>query len=205
MLPQMQTDDRSLQGVASDPVRIGSIGRPLVRYRAHALSREVIKVGPGDLYVGSGSEIIRTTLGSCIAVCMYAPVPGLGGMNHFVLAGPAGGLAEVGSTRYGECAMQQLEAMLLARGACRRDLQLKVFGGAALLGRSDGPGAANVAFVRKYARVRDLNVVAEDLGGSHVRQLLFFPATGQVRLHRSSAALLHGPYDEGHGQDAHKP
>lgn len=168
---------------------IAGNGAGLTRYRAHQLEADVIKVGPGDVYVGHGTEIIRTTLGSCITVCMYAPSLRMGGMNHFLLGGD-GGASNRGSTRYGWGAMQRLHALMIAYGASRKELQLKLFGGGAMFGEQGQTGVQNLSFLREYIAEHGLNVVAEDVGGDTVRQLLFFAGTGHVRLHRSRADAL---------------
>lgn len=184
---QMQT--RADPAAAIKACWTGAHGHALPRYRAHQLDRDVVKVGPGDVYVGSGSEIIRTTLGSCITVCMFAPSLGVGGMNHFMLAGD-GGPRSLDSARYGLGAMQRLQAFMMACGASRKELQLKLFGGAAMLGESGRTGVDNLAFLRGHIAAQGLNVVAEDVGGDCVRQVLFYAGTGQVRLHRSRADAL---------------
>lgn len=157
---------------------------PLVRYREQTLGRDVIRLRPGDVCVGSGSEILRTTLGSCIAVCIWAPSSGIGGMNHFVLP-EAGAEADLSEARYGDVAMPQLLELLASRGASRRDLQVKLFGGATMLSESGRTGQENMRFVRQFITSHGLRILAEDMGGRYTRQVLFFPDSGLVRLRRS--------------------
>ncbi len=43
----------------------------------------------GEFEVSSDPNLILTTvLGSCIACCLFDPVAGVGGMNHFLLPTP---------------------------------------------------------------------------------------------------------------------
>ena len=45
-----------------------------------------ITVIQGEYEISSDPEMVLTTvLGSCIAVCAYDPLAGIGGMNHFLL------------------------------------------------------------------------------------------------------------------------
>ena len=45
------------------------------------------KILPGELYVTDRDESILTTLGSCVAACVWDPVAKVGGANHFMLPG----------------------------------------------------------------------------------------------------------------------
>ena len=57
----------------------------------------------GDHRVSSNpEESLLTILGSCVAACLYDPVRGVGGMNHFLLADGDGQEA----MRYGAYAME---------------------------------------------------------------------------------------------------
>ena len=44
----------------------------------------VAKILPGEYYATGDHEYIATTLGSCVAACLWDPLAKLGGMNHFV-------------------------------------------------------------------------------------------------------------------------
>jgi hypothetical protein len=57
-----------------------------------------VKVLPGEYFVHDEDILIMTTLGSCIAACLWDREKRVGGMNHFML--PDGG-AGAASGRYG--------------------------------------------------------------------------------------------------------
>src|SRR5690606_16669221 len=80
-----------------------------------------IRLLPADYVVTDQSVALVTLLGSCVAACLYDPVPGLGGMNHFML--PGGNGDDGNSARYGVNAMELLINDLLKRGARRQRLQ----------------------------------------------------------------------------------
>lgn len=154
-------------------------------------SRWVAKVSPGEFYVTMHDEAIITVLGSCVSACVHDPVRRIGGMNHFMLPGidasrdVAWGGADALETRYGVAAMENLVNELLKLGASKRHLELKLFGGGRVLDFAIHQiGNRNVDFVREFAAVEGLNVVAEDLGGSCPRKIMYFPATGRVLLKR---------------------
>jgi chemotaxis protein CheD len=59
-------------------------------YDAH-FQNEAVKVLPGEFFVHDEDILIMTTLGSCIAACLWDREKRVGGMNHFLL--PDGGRA----------------------------------------------------------------------------------------------------------------
>ena len=125
-------------------------------------------------------DMLVTTLGSCVAACLHDPVARVGGMNHFLLPGaPAEGGIGV-ATRYGGVAMVRLIDDLLAYGARKERLEVKLFGAARVIDSSLDVGAANVAFVLDFVRRERLILTGRDLGGATGRRVHFFPATGKA-------------------------
>jgi chemotaxis protein CheD len=62
-----------------------------------------VKVLPGEYFVDNEDILVMTTLGSCIAACLWDRNARVGGMNHFMLPDGAGnGLdgGRYGSTRW---------------------------------------------------------------------------------------------------------
>ena len=150
-----------------------------------------VKILPGEYYVTRGAEAISTVLGSCISACVRDPLKNVGGMNHFMLPedtstgsnswlDPAVGLA----TRYGSYAMESLINDLLKLGATRERLEIKVFGGGRVLSGITDVGARNIAFTRDYLQLEGYRIAAEDLGGTQPRKVVYFPATGRVKMRR---------------------
>ncbi len=150
-----------------------------------------VKILPGEYYVTRGNDAITTVLGSCISACVRDPVRNVGGMNHFMLpeeganGGSSGFDGEAGlATRYGSYAMESLINDLLKLGATRERLEIKLFGGGrVLLGMTD-VGARNIAFVRNYIDIEGYRIAAEDLGGTHPRKVVYFPASGRAKMRR---------------------
>jgi len=150
-----------------------------------------VKILPGEYYVTRGQEAISTVLGSCISACAHDPVKKVGGMNHFMLpedasTGPNNWLdPSIGlATRYGSYAMESLINDLLKLGATRERLEIKVFGGGRVLSGVTDVGARNIAFVRSYLQLEGYRILAEDLGGTQPRKVIYFPTTGRVKMRR---------------------
>lgn len=159
----------------------------LRRYWDPANERMTVKVLPGEFYVSEEDEVVATVLGSCIAACIHDPRRRLGGMNHFMLPEPRGERdgwsATVGrAARYGSDAMEQLINTMLAAGARRGDLQVKIFGGGRVLAQMTDIGRRNIEFVHRYIQTEGLKLSASDLGDVYPRQVQFFPISGRARV-----------------------
>jgi len=153
---------------------------------------QIVKILPGQFYVTRQPEALITTLGSCVSACIRDASLGLGGMNHFMLPLNSRDLhAEEDShpwsiaARYGNFAMELLVNAIVRNGGDRRNLEVKIFGGAKIIAhmRQD-IGRLNIDFIREYSKIEELHVLAEDLGGCYPRKVLYFPATGKARVKR---------------------
>ncbi|MBF6022485.1 chemoreceptor glutamine deamidase CheD [Lysobacter niastensis] len=155
-------------------------------YYDPVLQTHAIKLLPADYRVTDQPLALVTLLGSCVAACLFDPLLGVGGMNHFML--PGGG-SDVCS-RYGAHAMELLINDLLKRGVRRSRLQAKVFGGGNVLSGfySDPIGTRNAGFVLEYLAAERIPLMAQDLGDIHPRKVCFFPQTGRTLVKRLPSA-----------------
>ena len=147
----------------------------------------VVKVFPGEFYVAHRSdETLVTVLGSCVSACIRDAATGVGGMNHFMLPHNATGTwgSDQKSARFGNFAMEKLINELFKLGCDRERMEIKVFGGGRVLSGMTDVGERNIAFVRNYLQLEGYRIVAEDLGGTQPRKVVYFPATGRVKMRR---------------------
>lgn len=162
------------------------------------LNRVLVKVKPGEFYVTTQNELIMTVLGSCISVCIRDKRFGIAGMNHFLL--PLKGehmehALENGSNfihandissaaRYGNWSMEYLINGILKQGGSKKNLEIKVFGGGAVLETisSMSVGQENINFVQDYLVREELKCSSIDVGGVYPRKILYYPETGRVRV-----------------------
>jgi chemotaxis protein CheD len=158
------------------------------RYWDQRMNVWAAKILPGELYVSLHGEMVSTVLGSCVSACIRDSVIGIGGMNHFMLPQEAEHSHSWGGdaleTRYGNWAMESLINEILKRGGKRGYLEVKLFGGGAVLENMTDIGKRNIDFVRHFLADEGLRIVAEDLGGKLPRKVLYFPDTGAVRVRR---------------------
>jgi chemotaxis protein CheD len=153
-----------------------------------ALGHWAAKLLPGEFYITRSREAITTVLGSCVSACIRDPAVAVGGMNHFMLpedttSGKSRWLGDAGmATRYGSFAMESLINGMLKLGARRERLEVKLFGGGHILNVGMDVGDRNIDFVRHWLQVEGYRVLAEDLGDTVSRRVVYFPATGKVRV-----------------------
>jgi chemotaxis protein CheD len=151
-------------------------------YDAH-FKNDAVKVLPGEFFVHDEDVAIMTTLGSCIAACLWDRERKVGGMNHFML--PDGGGAGDGG-RYGSYAMELLINELIKRGASRTTLEAKVFGGGAVIAgmTTINVGERNTQFVLDYLKTERIAVVSKDVLDVYPRKVCFLPASGKAMVKR---------------------
>jgi chemotaxis protein CheD len=159
-------------------------------YDAH-FRNDAVKVLPGEWFVHDDDIIVTTTLGSCIAACLWDRERRIGGMNHFLLPDVGGG-SDAGRDpgRYGSYAMDLLIGELVKRGATRATLEAKVFGGGAVISgmSSLNVGERNTAFVLDYLRTERITVVSKDVMDIYPRKVCFLPASGKAMVKRLASA-----------------
>ena len=148
--------------------------------------RDAVKLMPGEYFAHDDGLLLTTTLGSCVAACLWDRRAQVGGMNHFMLPAGGGAAALAASGRYGSYAMELLINALMKRGATRATLEAKVFGGAQLVSGMDlmNIGELNTAFVLDYLQAERIAVVAADVRGSAARKVCFDPARGKAMVKR---------------------
>jgi len=162
-------------------------------YDAH-FKNEAVKVLPGEFFVHDEEILILTTLGSCIAACLWDRQLRIGGMNHFMLPDGKGGSSDAG--RFGSFAMELLINEMIKRGATRATMEAKVFGGGAVISgmNSINVGERNTQFVLDYLRTERINVVSKDVLDVYPRKVCFLPSSGKAMVKRlasaNTAALL---------------
>ena len=152
-------------------------------YDAH-FKNNAVKVLPGEYFVNGEDMLLMTTLGSCIAACLWDRQAKVGGMNHFML--PEGGAGDNASGRYGSFAMELLINELLKLGATRSTLEAKVFGGGQVISgmNSMNVGERNTSFVLDYLKTERIPVVSKDVLDIYPRKVCFLPHSGKAMIKR---------------------
>jgi chemotaxis protein CheD len=158
-------------------------------YDAH-FKNDAVKILPGEYFVHNEDMLIMTTLGSCIAACLWDRNARVGGMNHFMLPEGAGQGSSLDSGRYGSYAMELLINELLKRGATRSTLEAKVFGGGQVISGMNtmNVGERNTSFVLDYLKTERIPVMSKDVLDIYPRKVCFLPHSGKAMVKRLAPA-----------------
>lgn len=167
-------------------------GRATCFYWDAHFNCQAVKVLPGEIFVHDEDILITTTLGSCVAACLWDRQRRVGGMNHFMLPESSGLDGGNSAGCYGAYAMELLINELLERGAARATLEAKVFGGGAVISgmTSIDVGERNTRFVIDYLHTERIPVVSRDVRGEYPRKVCFLPASGRAIVKRLAPAHL---------------
>lgn len=149
-------------------------------YDAH-FKNAAVKVLPGEYFVDNEDLLVMTTLGSCIAACLWDRQAQVGGMNHFMLPEGAGD-----SGRYGSFAMEMLINEMMKRGASKSRMEAKIFGGGAVIAGMNtiNVGERNTNFVMDFLKLERIPVVSKDVLDVYPRKVCFLPHSGKAMVKR---------------------
>lgn len=153
-------------------------------------------LNPGELIISSEPKVIRTILGSCISLIFYHRATGFYGMTHALLPTEESTSANLeacetncqnrgkpGRYKYVSCSTSALVEAFRVRGIPKREIEVKLFGGAktTTLIKND-IGARNVLKAKDIIQHQRLSLYAEDTFGVHGRIIQFDSTTGDVHV-----------------------
>lgn len=143
---------------------------------------------PGELYAGRRLLLLKTILGSCVAVTLWHPGTKMAGMCHFVLPQRLRhGQPSVRDCdgRYGQDAIEFLLAAARATDPVPAHFQVGVFGGASINEtglRSLTIGANNAQLAQLRLQQTGFRIDQMDIGGRGSRVLQLNTETGVTAL-----------------------
>jgi len=135
------------------------------------------KLMPGESYISLAAETMVSVVGSCVVVGLRDPDLGIGGMCHFMAP-----MSEMASNDDGDDelaaqpppnAMDQLADGLVKRGAYRKRLQARLYGGCRAWPTFHKVAQTNVSFAKQHLKAREIPLVFEDTLGRHPRKVYF--------------------------------
>ena len=142
-------------------------------------------VGISDLRIGQSPLVIETTLGSCIAVCLYAPRLRVGGMLHIMMpyVNEAAYRGVVPRAKYANTGIPELIRQLTEAYAVQPpELVAKIFGGGQVLrSMTTHVGQMNETAVRDVLSDLQINIAAARTGGQKGYKVALNLETGTVR------------------------
>ena len=144
----------------------------------------VITVGIGGCSVAKASNILRTTLGSCVGVTLYDKSKQLGGLIHIML--PDSSRSNGRLTKFADTGIpNMIYCMISEYGSSRSMLVAKMFGGAKMfnvLSKALDVGYNNAIACRNVLKQQNIRIVSEKTGGTKGTQISFDTSNGQVKF-----------------------
>jgi len=158
----------------------------------HKLGKNLNIIYPGEYYITGEDELIGTLLGSCVSVCLHDSENKIGGMNHFMLPGKISktDLFNDDNARYGIAAINRIVSEIITKGASRKHLTAKIFGGGNILklvnkyGKSSLIPSDNVRVAKLFMEIEDIPITAIDVGEDYTRKIIFDVESGKVFLRK---------------------
>jgi len=162
---------------------------------------DVVVLAPGDIWFGRGNTVVRTLLGSCIAITLWSLEHSLGGMCHYLLPeqGQDGKERLARPGYYGSQAMTFFERQAALEGLELSAFQAKIFGGGEMfhgIERKAGSvniSARNIEWARQALAERHVKVLAQDVGGNVHRTLFMEIWSGDVWVRKANNFESHQP------------
>lgn len=163
----------------------------------------IVYLKPGEFCVTDKPSVIRTVLGSCLAVTMYNPRLGISAMCHALLPEPDSLESSADSIekssnpyRYVNSVIPEMISRMKEYGIQSNEIEVKMFGGADMLTSQEERdlnhpvGRLNVKKALKLLEAEDLKVSITDVGGKLGRKLFFYTHTGDVLLKRLRSGII---------------
>lgn len=153
-----------------------------------------IYLQPGEACFSSNPVVVNTVLGSCLSITMFSGKIKYAGMSHCQLPYSkqcnlqCDGCKE--PYKYVKCTIIQMIKKFEAMQIQRKDIEVKIFGGADVLKstmsgeRISTVGKQNIDMALEILANFNMAVAASDVGGKFGRKILFLTATGEIFLNR---------------------
>ncbi|WP_254529528.1 chemotaxis protein CheD [Natrinema gelatinilyticum] len=150
-----------------------------------------VQVGISELVVSEGDDTLKSYgLGSCLAIALYDPNSGIGGLAHVMLPdGDAADNSDRKPGKYADTAIRALLRRMVEQGAHYTTVEAKITGGSDMFefeSFGDGVGQRNIAAAKEELEKLGVPLKAEDVGGDHGRTVEFTPGTGKLVVKTSN-------------------
>ena len=130
---------------------------------------------PGRMAVLEKEGVIRTVLGSCVAVAVYDSTTKIAGLNHYLLPKPTR-ISESNNLKYASYAIPALIYRILELGGEHHNLKAQVYGGGAVVNTLSSDfliGKSNIQAAFELLEKWGISIESSDVGGIQGRKIEF--------------------------------
>lgn len=148
---------------------------------------EEIRVGMAEMRVESKQVKLVTSVGSCVAIGIYDPIGRRGGLAHVMLPDSSISPNDLIHAKFADTAVPAL-ANAIAKNGGGKSLLAKIAGGANMFPTVINSGLAigekNIDAVKVALTANKIKLIAEEVGGSQGRKVIFNVAAGIMTVKR---------------------
>lgn len=150
----------------------------------------VVMVGIGEFHAGR-TPMSSIGLGSCIGLVIFDRDRDLGALAHIML--PDSQRRSERPAKYADTAVEYLIKELNRQGCKTSSMAAKMSGGASMFQSFSGNlniGERNIEAVRSQLKRMSIPLVAEDVGGSIGRTIVYYPAeNGKISIKTANGTI----------------
>lgn len=147
-------------------------------------------IGIGELYVTKSPMILKTVLGSCLAITMFDKKSGAAGMNHIVLPGEYVDhlgqtvIFQGDDTRYGNVSLKVMLERMRQLGSVNDSIIANMVGGSYMWPCSDRVDVPrmNVDYARKFLTKQRIRVVSEVIFKKNALRVFLNTQSGELKV-----------------------
>ena len=154
---------------------------------------EEVRVAMAEMKVESKPIELVTSVGSCVAICLYDSTNKCGGLAHIMLPNSAIAPQDFPPCKFADTAIPALSSAVREISGKETLLSAKIAGGANIFKfeNNTGPtiGTKNVEAVKASLNENGIRLVAEDVGGSYGRRIAFNLRSGSVVIRMASGEI----------------
>jgi chemotaxis protein CheD len=191
--PVILVDFIELQKLSSRLNSRAQIAAECTLYPQASPTMKEVRVAMADMKVESKPIELVTSVGSCVAICIFDSANRCGGLAHIMLPNSVIAPQYFLPCKFADTAVPALAKAVREISGKEPCLSAKIVGGANIFKfeNNDGPhiGAKNVDAVKVALNANKIRLVAEDVGGSYGRRIAFNIGNGVVTIRLSNGEI----------------
>lgn len=138
-----------------------------------------------EIYVTKSPYLIKTVVGSCIALCIWDNHSKIGGMGHIMLP-KSNGNPKAPPGKYADIAVKNLISTMVTEGSSIVNMQASCIGGASMFQNNhhkcESVGIKNYKMVKKELADLGIPIVIKAVGGNSGRRVVMNCTSGDITI-----------------------
>lgn len=138
-----------------------------------------------EIYVTKSPYLIKTVVGSCIALCLWDSHSRIGGMGHIMLPESNGDL-KAPPGKYADTAVKALISQMIQEGSSTKTMLATCAGGASMFQnpntKIESIGIKNFNIVKKELMHSEIPIITEAIGGVSGRKVMLNCGDGAITI-----------------------